>query len=168
MSRAQAPGLRIAPRTVLGASCETPSRLPSLHSRRWSISSKLGHPRPLKFVSMTQLRNLFQDLPLAILKTARLEVLMNMKIILDDQVTVRSVRADLALELFCRSKTEMPKGHGEPLLPFANWCWDAMGQRAGRLMKLSKGEATVTIPSLAPEALDFVVRLHRSGLTRSI
>jgi len=84
---------------------------------------------------------------------------MNMKIVLDDQVTERSVRADLAWELFFRSKTEMPKGHGEPLLPFANWFWDQMGQRAGRLMKNSKGEATVTIPPLAPEALDFVVRL---------
>ena len=84
---------------------------------------------------------------------------MNMKIVLDEQFTERSVRADLAWELFFRSKTEMPKGHSEPLLPFANWFWDEMGQRAGRLMKLSKGEATVTIPSLAPEALDFVVRL---------
>src|SRR5438445_13108410 len=84
---------------------------------------------------------------------------MNMKIVLDDQVTERSVRADLAWELFFRSKTEMPKGHGEPLLPFANCFWDQMGQRAGRLMKNSKGEATVTIPRLAPEALDFVVRL---------
>ncbi len=45
------------------------------------------------------------------------------------------------------------------MLPFANWFWDEMGQRAGRLMKNSKGEATVTIPPLAPEALDFVVRL---------
>ncbi len=84
---------------------------------------------------------------------------MNMKIVLDDQVTERSVRADLAWELFFNSKTEMPKGHGEPLLPFANWFWDEMGQRAGRLMRNSKGEATVTIPPLAPEALDFVVRL---------
>src|SRR5438067_2456766 len=92
---------------------------------------------------------------------------MNMKIVLDEQFTERSVRADLAWELFFRSKTEMPKGHSEPLLPFANWFWDEMGQRAGRLMKNSKGEATVTIPPLAPEALDFLVRLHRSGLTRS-
>ncbi len=84
---------------------------------------------------------------------------MNMKIVLDDQVTERSVRADLAWELFFNSKTKMPKGHGEPLLPFANWFWDEMGQRAGRLMKYSKGEATVTIPPLAPEGLDFVVRL---------
>jgi len=84
---------------------------------------------------------------------------MNMKIVLDDQVTERSVRADLAWELFFKSKTEMPKGHGEPLLPFVNWFWDEMGQRAGRLLKYSKGEATVTIPLLAPEALDFVVRL---------
>ncbi len=93
------------------------------------------------------------------LKDLSLERLMNMKIVLDDQVTERSVRADLAWELFFKSKTEMPKGHGEPLLPFANWFWDEMGQRAGRLMKFSKGKATVTIPPLAPEALDFVVRL---------
>jgi len=65
--------------------------------------------------------------------------MMDMKIVLDDQVTERSIRADLAWELFFRSKTEMPKGHGEPLLPFANWFWDEMGQRAGRLMKHSKG-----------------------------
>src|SRR5438445_490547 len=52
----------------------------------------------------------------------------------------------------------MPKGHGESLLPFANWSWDAMGQRAGRLWKYSKGAATVTIPPLAAEALDSVVR----------
>src|SRR5947209_8633827 len=97
--------------------------------------------------------------PNAVLKTSWPEVLMNVKIILDDQVTQRSVRADLAWELFFKSKTEMPKGHGEPLLPFANWFWDEMGQRAGRLLKYSKGEATVTVPPLAPEALDFVVRL---------
>src|SRR5438128_235611 len=92
---------------------------------------------------------------------------MNMKIVLDDQVTERSVRADLAWELFFNSKTEMPKGHGEPLLPFANWFWDEMGQRAGRLLKYSKGEATVTIPPLAPEALDFAsgVVLGRRGLS---
>src|SRR5260370_3012947 len=84
---------------------------------------------------------------------------MNMKIVLDDQVTEQSVRADLAWELFFNSKTEMPKGHGEPLLPFANWFWDEMGQRAGRLMRYSKGEATGTIPPLAPEALDFAVPL---------
>src|SRR3989449_6942310 len=159
MSRTRARGLTIAPWTFLRASCGTPSRPPSLHSGLWSISSKLGHPRPLKFVSTTQLRDLFQDLPRAILKTSWLEVLMNMKIVLDDQVTERSVRADLAWELFFKSKTEMPKGHGEPLLPFANWFWDEMGQRAGRLLKDSKGEATVTVPLLAPEALDFVVRL---------
>src|SRR5436189_4222616 len=34
-----------------------------------------------------------------------------------------------------------------------------MGQSDGRLMKSFKGEATVTISPLAPEALDFVVRL---------
>jgi hypothetical protein len=54
-----------------------------------------------------------------------------LKIILDDQVTEKAVRADLAWELFFRSKTAMPKGHGEPLLPFANWLWDELGKRAG-------------------------------------
>ena len=82
-----------------------------------------------------------------------------MRIILDEQLTDRSVRADLAWELFFRSKAELPKGHGEPLLPFANWFWGEMGQRAGRLMKYSKGEATVTIPPLKAEGLDFVLRL---------
>src|SRR5207302_7503137 len=93
------------------------------------------------------------------MSTCRVKVLMNMKRVDDEGVTGRSVRADLAWELFFRSKAEMPRGHGEPLLPFANWFWDEMGQRAGRLMKYSKGDATVTIPSLAPEALDFVVSL---------
>jgi hypothetical protein len=54
-----------------------------------------------------------------------------LKIILDDQVTEKAVRADLAWELFFRSKTAMPKGHGEPLLSFANWFWDELGKKGG-------------------------------------
>src|SRR5207247_9821946 len=101
----------------------------------------------------------WRGFPNSVFKSSLLEMLMNRKIVLDDQITARSVLVDRAWELFFKSKTEMPKGHGEPLLPFANWFWDEMGQRAGRLMKFSKGEATVTIPPLAPEALDFVARL---------
>jgi len=82
-----------------------------------------------------------------------------LKIILDDQVTEKAVRADLAWELFFRSKTTMPKGHGEPLLPFANWFWDELGKRAGRLNRASKGEVKVAIHPLEPDALDFVLRL---------
>jgi len=82
-----------------------------------------------------------------------------LKIILDDQVTEKGVRADLAWELFFRSKTAMPKGHGEPLLAFANWFWDELGKRAGRLNRYSKGEVKITIPPLEPDALEFVLRL---------
>ena len=74
-------------------------------------------------------------------------------------MTEKAVRADLAWELFFRSKTAMPKGHGEPLLPFANWLWDELGKRAGRLNRASKGEVKITIPPLEPDALDFVLRL---------
>ena len=83
----------------------------------------------------------------------------HMKIILDDCATDRAIRADLAWELFFGSKTAMPKGHGEPLLPFADWLWDEFGRRAGRLHKYSKGEATVVVPSLEPDGMDFVLRL---------
>src|SRR5438876_12305309 len=86
-----------------------------------------------------------------------------MKIVLDDQVTERSVRADLAWELFFKSKTEMPKGHGELLLPFANWFWDEMGQRAGRLWKLPKGEATVKTLPQPLEAWELLVGLQWFG-----
>ena len=78
---------------------------------------------------------------------------------LGDEVAEKAVRADLAWELFFRSKTAMPKGHVEPLLPFANWLWDELGKRAGRLNKYSKGEVKITIPPLEPDALDFVLRL---------
>jgi uncharacterized cupin superfamily protein len=84
---------------------------------------------------------------------------MGMKIILDDKVSEKAVRADLAWELFFGSKTSMPKGHGEPLLPFANWFWDELGNRAGRLNKYAKGEVRVAISALEPDGLDFVLRL---------
>jgi len=47
-----------------------------------------------------------------------------MRIILDDQVTEKAIRADLAWELFFGTKTALPKGHGDALLPFAQWFWD--------------------------------------------
>jgi mannose-6-phosphate isomerase-like protein (cupin superfamily) len=53
----------------------------------------------------------------------------------------------------------MPKGHGEPLLPFANWLWDELGKRARRLNRASEGQVKITIPPLEPDALDFVLRL---------
>ena len=85
--------------------------------------------------------------------------LLSMKIILDDQVTEKALGADLAWELFFKSKTAMPKGHGETLLRFANWLWDELGNRAGRLNWYSKGEMNIAIPPLEPDALNFVLRL---------
>jgi len=82
-----------------------------------------------------------------------------MMIILDDQVTDRSLRADLAWELFFKSRTALPKGEGDSLIPFAEWFWDEMGFRAGRLHRYSKGEVKIAIPSLEPEGLDFILRL---------
>lgn len=82
-----------------------------------------------------------------------------MKIILDEEINEGSLRADLAWELFFGFNSAMPKGHGEPLVPFANWFWDEMGKRAGRLHKYSKGEATVVIPHLEQDGLDFIMRL---------
>jgi hypothetical protein len=66
-----------------------------------------------------------------------------MRIVLEEQITEQFVRADMAWELFFRSKTEMPEGHAEYLLPFANLFWDEMDQRAGRLMKAEAREVIV-------------------------
>lgn len=82
-----------------------------------------------------------------------------MRIILDDQATDKAVRADLAWELFFGSKTALPKGHGEPLLPFAEWFWEEMGKRAGRLHRRSKGEVKVAVPPLEKDGVDFLLRL---------
>jgi uncharacterized cupin superfamily protein len=81
------------------------------------------------------------------------------KIVLDEGVRERALRADLAWELFFESKSELPRGHGARLLPFANWLWDELGKKAGNLNRNSKGEVTVTIPALEEEGLDFVLRL---------
>jgi len=42
---------------------------------------------------------------------------------------------------------------------FANWLWHELGKKAGNLNRNSKGELTVTIPPLGPDALDFLLRL---------
>jgi len=82
-----------------------------------------------------------------------------MKIILDEAIRERALRADLAWELFFESRSSLPKGHGARLLPFTNWLWDELGKKAGNLNRNSKGEVTVTIPLLQQDALDFLLRL---------
>jgi len=82
-----------------------------------------------------------------------------MKIILDEAIRERALRADLAWELFFESRSSLPKGHGARLLPFTNWLWDELGKKAGNLNRNSKGEVTVTIPPLQQDALDFLLRL---------
>ena len=42
---------------------------------------------------------------------------------------------------------------------FAEWLWDELGEKAGYLNRGSKGEATLAIPPLDKDALDFLVRL---------
>jgi len=80
-----------------------------------------------------------------------------MKIILDEEIKEGSLRADLAWELFVRTKSSLKGISG--LFPFANWLWDELGRKAGNLNRNSNGDLTVTIPSLEPDALDFVLRL---------
>lgn len=82
-----------------------------------------------------------------------------MKIILDEgKAKEGALRADRAWELFFESKLSVERGVG--LHMFANWLWDAMGEKAGNLNKDSKGEVILTIPSsLEPAALDFILRL---------
>ncbi len=81
-----------------------------------------------------------------------------MKIILDEEVREGALRADRAWELFFESELSIERGAG--LHMFANWLWDALGEKAGNLNKDSKGEVTLTIPSsLEPAALDYVLRL---------
>jgi uncharacterized cupin superfamily protein len=80
-----------------------------------------------------------------------------MKIILDEEVRKGTLRADRAWELFFESKSSLIRGPG--LAAFANWLWDELGRYAGNLNRDSKGEVTVTVPSLKPDALDFLLRL---------
>jgi uncharacterized cupin superfamily protein len=84
---------------------------------------------------------------------------MIMKIVLDDAAREGAIRVDLAWELFFASKAAMPQGHGERLVPFANWLWDELGRKAGNLNRNSPKELTLAIPSLGQDGLDFLLRL---------
>jgi uncharacterized cupin superfamily protein len=82
-----------------------------------------------------------------------------MKLILQEEPTEGAIRVDRAWELFFESKSKVPDSHGERLIPFANWLWDALGRKAGYLNKNAREEAILTIPALNNEALDFLVRV---------
>ena len=82
-----------------------------------------------------------------------------MKIVLDDSEREGAVRADLAWELFFKSKTSLPQGHGGALIPFTNWLWDELGNRAGRLVRNAPKELTIAIPALDQPGLDFLLRI---------
>lgn len=82
-----------------------------------------------------------------------------MKLVLQEELAEGAIRVDRAWELFFDNKSKIPDSHGERLIPFANWLWDALGRKAGFLNKNSRGEAILTIPALNDESLDFLVRL---------
>ena len=82
-----------------------------------------------------------------------------MKIILDEAAREGAVRVDLAWELFFGSKSAMPQGHGERLIPLANWLWDELGRKAGNLNRNAGKELTLAIPPFGQDGLDFVLRL---------
>ena len=82
-----------------------------------------------------------------------------MKIILDEAAREGAVRVDLAWELFFKSKSNLPQGHGARLIPFTSWLWDQLGYRAGNLNRDSGKELTFAIPALGQEALDFLLRI---------
>lgn len=82
-----------------------------------------------------------------------------MKLILDENPREGAIRVDLAWELFFENKTKIPEGHGGRLIPFTNWLWDELGKKGGLLNRNSKGEATLKIPALINEALDFLIRI---------
>lgn len=86
-------------------------------------------------------------------------MVQRMKLILQEEAQDRAIRVDRAWELFFDSKSKLPVGHGEPLIPFANWLWDALGRRAGYLNKNARDEAVLTIPALDNDAIDFLVRV---------
>jgi uncharacterized cupin superfamily protein len=80
-----------------------------------------------------------------------------MRIVLEEEFEEGALRVDRAWELFFGSKSSLTGG---PWLDtFANWLWHELGEKAGYLNKKSKGELTVTIPLLEPDALDFLLRL---------
>ena len=88
-----------------------------------------------------------------------LDVLPFMKLFLDESAGEGAIRVDLAWQLFFESKTTIPQGHGGRLIPFASWLWDELGRKTGYLNKNSPKELTLSIPALAQDAVDFLVRL---------
>jgi uncharacterized cupin superfamily protein len=79
------------------------------------------------------------------------------RIVLDHAARKGAIRADRAWEFFCGSKYSLAKV--EDLWGFANWLWRAISKETGPLNLDSRGAVTVTIPSLEPDALEFVARL---------
>ncbi|MGC8558755.1 MAG: cupin domain-containing protein [Nitrososphaeria archaeon] len=70
------------------------------------------------------------------------------------------VRLDIAWSLFLPSSIgDVPKGHGRNLIPLANWFWDVMAKKSGKLNADSDKEIHIIVPPLTEEGLDFVVRL---------
>lgn len=82
-----------------------------------------------------------------------------MRLILDEVVREGAIRVDLAWELFFKSKSNLPRGHGARLIPFTNWLWDELGWKAGNLNRDSRRELTLAIPALGQEGLDFLLRI---------
>lgn len=80
-----------------------------------------------------------------------------MKIILHEGGKEGAVRGDRAWDFFLESKPSLEGSRG--LHGFANWLWDELGTVAGNLNRDSNDVVTVSIPSLEPDALDFVIRL---------
>lgn len=79
------------------------------------------------------------------------------KIILNHRAREGALRADRAWGFFLESKPTLEGSRG--LHGFTNWLWDELGTVAGNLNRDSNDEVTITIPSLKPEALDFVLHL---------
>ena len=83
----------------------------------------------------------------------------SLKITLEEGPREGSIRVDLAWQLFFESKPSIPEGHGRNLLPFTNWFWDELGRKAGNLNKNAPRELFLTVPTLSPQSLDFLLRI---------
>lgn len=82
-----------------------------------------------------------------------------MKLILDEEAREGAIRADLAWELFFKSKTTFPEGHGVRLIPFTSWLWDEFGRKAGFLNRDSVKDLTLATPALDQAGFDFLLRI---------